>query len=279
MVGVHMYRALKERFKRLQKGPFRFLVAFVASIHESIKHLSPVLISFDKEGDWHNHRRNLTIVSNELNVHSLSAVRSRVMDVWCYDYKLQEGDTVIDIGAGIGDEAVIFSRLVGESGRVIAIEAHPGIFRCLLKTIAANHLKNVIALNVAISHQEGEVTISDEDNYLSNKISEDQSGIQIRAEMLDNTLKEIGVSNPSLIKMNIEGAERFALLGMRKTLGVAKHIVVSCHDFVADNYGGDESMRTYNTAKEFLRDENFTLRDRSDDVREEIKYLVYGKKK
>jgi hypothetical protein len=35
------------------------------------------------------------------------------------------GDTVIDVGANIGVLSLLASRLVGPSGRVLAIEAHP----------------------------------------------------------------------------------------------------------------------------------------------------------
>src|SRR5271154_2216517 len=35
------------------------------------------------------------------------------------------GDVVIDVGAGVGEEALTFSRAVGKHGRVICIEAHP----------------------------------------------------------------------------------------------------------------------------------------------------------
>jgi FkbM family methyltransferase len=107
-------------------------------------------------------------VSSELNVDSWHQVETRVSDFWCHGYRPQLGDTVIDIGAGIGDDALAFSRLVGESGRIIAIEAHPRTYRSLVKTIQANRLTNVIAANAAVSDLEGFIYISNEDNLLSN---------------------------------------------------------------------------------------------------------------
>src|SRR5476651_2235281 len=101
-------RLLKERFKRLQKGRLRWLVAVVGTLQQSIKFFSPVLIYVDKEGDWHNCRRGATFVSPELTVYSWSAVQANVMDRWCFNYALRSGDTVIDIGAGIGDDALVF---------------------------------------------------------------------------------------------------------------------------------------------------------------------------
>jgi hypothetical protein len=78
--------------------------------------------------------------------------------------------------------------------------------------------------------------------------------------------------------MNIEGAETSALRGMAETLRVTPHVVVSCHDFIADNHGGDPSQRTYNDVNRILRDAGYVMRPRREDIREEMSYYVYGGK-
>jgi FkbM family methyltransferase len=279
-------RLLKERFKQLQRGPLRLLVALVATIQQTIRYQSPILITVDKDGDWHNRRTDVTIVAPELDVTSWSAIQAAVADLWCYDYVLQSGNTVIDIGAGIGDDVVAFSRLVGRNGRVIALEAHPRTFRCLLKTIAANRLENVTALNFAVSDQEGEVCISDEDNYLGNGIVSGTGAIKVRASTLDHILGEIGVMHTDLVKINIEGAETSALHGMNQILSTLPHIVVSCHDFIADNHGGDAVLRTYNDVNKILKDAGYIIRKRREDspygqayyLLTGLGYYIYGKK-
>ena len=253
------------------------MVAFVGTMQQSIKHCSPVAIYVDRDGDWHNRRRHLTLVSPELNVASWSAVRTTVMDLWCYDYHLREGDTVVDIGAGIGDDAIMFSRLVGEKGQVVAIEAHPHTYRCLLKTIAANQLDNVIAVNAAVSDADGHLAISDGQNFLSNSTHAETGSIKIRSRKLDALMKELGFRAPDLIKMNIEGAETAALRGMSEILTTTPHVVVSCHDFKADR-GEDPTFRTHESVTAILLDSGFRLRDRKDDSRPEVRYYVYGSK-
>jgi FkbM family methyltransferase len=271
-------RLVKERFKRLQKGPLRPLVAIVGTIQQSIKFFSPVLIYVDREGDWYNCRREVTFVSPELNVSSWKAVQSAVMNFWCYNYKLRAGDTVIDIGAGIGDEVVVFSKLVGKQGRVIAIEAHPYTYRCLLKTIEVNRLDNVIAINAAVSDKEGYLTISDEDNLLSSSIAAGTGTVKVQARTLENILRQTGCTRIDLIKMNIEGAETAALEGMREILRITPHIVVSCHDFKADR-GESSAFRTYAGVHQILVDSGFQLRRRKDDPIPEARYYLYGAKK
>jgi len=279
-------RLFKEYFKRLQKSPLRPLVALVATIQQTIKYRSPVYISIDKQGDWYNRRRDVTIVSTELHVTPWSEIQSAVKDLWLYDYILKSGDTVVDIGAGIGDDVIVFSRLVGKHGHVIAIEAHPDTFRCLLKTIAENRLENVTALNLAASDREGKASISNEESFLSNSIMSDEGGITVRACTLDQILREIDVPHIDMLKMNIEGAETKALRGMTDALGTLPHIVVSCHDFIADNHGGDSSMRTYDDVNKILDNAGYTMRKRRESSRKGVNfyilagvgYYVYGEK-
>ena len=216
-------------------------------------------------------------MATELHASSYGAVEESVLDQWCYDYRLKNGDVVIDIGAGIGDEAMVFSRLVGPKGRVIAIEAHPRTFRCLVKTIESNGLNNVIAVNIAASDRDGDVGMSDGGSYQSSSIATGDHVVQVKARRLDDILRELGVSKPSLIKMNIEGAETGALLGMKETLRSFPHIVVSCHDFIADG-GGDPALRTYDDVKKILQHAGYDLRAAREDSRPWFPYYLYGAK-
>ena len=61
------------------------------------------------------------------------------------------GDTVIDIGAGIGEFSVLASKLVGKNGKVISIEPSPEDFETLMVNLKTNMCHNVIPLNLAIS--------------------------------------------------------------------------------------------------------------------------------
>lgn len=263
--------------KSLQAGIFAPVVALLASVAQTLKYRSVVHVYIDKDGDWHNRRREVTFVATELHALSLSAVEDAVMDQWCYGYMLKAGDVVVDVGAGIGDDAVIFSKLVGPTGRVIAIEAHPRTFRCLLKTIQQNGLLNVVAINLAVSNNEGLVGMTDGESYQSRSIVNAGSSIEVVARRLDDILADVGESSPMLVKMNIEGAETAALLGMKKTLSLVPHIVVSCHDFLADG-GGAPVLRTFNDVKTILQRSGYSCRQRPEDCRPWFRYYIYGAK-
>jgi hypothetical protein len=62
---------------------------------------------------------------------------------------------------------------------------------------------------------------------------------------------------------------------MPETLRTARRVVVSCHDFVADD-GGDPAMRTYEDVEAILRATGRRLSGRPDDPRPWVRCYVYA---
>src|SRR5687767_12511448 len=83
----------------------------------------------------------------------------RAASLWFVAYTPQAGDVIVDIGAGQAAEVLAFSRAVGASGRVIAIEAHPDTFHNLLDFCARHELHNVTAVNCACVDEAGALQI------------------------------------------------------------------------------------------------------------------------
>lgn len=186
---------------------------------------------------------------------------ARVHFFWGYTPK--PGDVILDIGAGVGEEALTFSREVGNSGRVICVEAHPTTYRCLEKLVAYNHLRNVNALHKAVAQPSvPTVTIEDSGDYLANR-SGLATGISVGAMTVDSIRQTFGLGRINFLKMNIEGAERFAIQGMEETLQNTEILCVSCHDFLAKTEH-DDSYRTKEVVKEFLSRKSFRIADRTE---------------
>ena len=61
------------------------------------------------------------------------------------------GTIVLDVGAGVGQAAIILSRNVGASGQVFAFEADEYLFDILLRNRDANRAENVRAFHGAVS--------------------------------------------------------------------------------------------------------------------------------
>jgi FkbM family methyltransferase len=197
---------------------------------------------------------------------------------WFQHYQPQEGDVIIDVGAGRGEDTLTFSRAVGETGRVIAIEAHPLSFKILERFCRSNELKNVTLLEVALMDQPGTVQIVGSDSsWMESAIARDEGsrGIPVRATTLNEVFRQQGLKDVALLKMNIEGAERYALLGMEQAVRSIRQICVACHDFRFDR-GEGEMFRTRYLVEQFLIEHGFTLASRPNDPCDAVRDHVYG---
>jgi len=175
-----------------------------------------------------------------------------------YHYLPKEGDVVVDVGAGVGEELMIFSKRVGNPGKVFAIEAHPKTFQALTYNNSQNNFKNTELLNVAVSDVAGHIFIEDTQDSLANKVSKVQDGntFKVQAVTIDQLASTYQLKKIDLIKVNIEGAEQLLIKGLGKSINIIRNMAISCHDFRYHNEG-IEFFRTKAIVLEFLRDHNF----------------------
>ena len=202
---------------------------------------------------------------------------SETRDYWLRFYEPKEGDTIIDVGAGQGEDTLTFSRAVGATGRVIAIEAHPLSFRALKNFCRLNSLSNVTPVHLALMDKPGEVHIAESEAWIENRVvnGNGASGMAVKAGTLDGLCLIAGITDIAFLKMNIEGAERYALLGAELTMPRVRQICVACHDFRA-NQGHDEQFRTRAFVEEFLQSNGFRATSRLDDPRDYVRDHIFG---
>ena len=136
---------------------------------------------------------------------------------------LREGDCVIDVGANIGGVAIAFSRMVGPTGLVYAFEANSLILPRLKRDLEINGATNVKIIPKAVWSTSGELLpFYCEISYYSSgsgSIRKPTKYIEILVETisLDDFFKQQKII-PRLIKMDIEGAEIWALKGAAQTI-------------------------------------------------------------
>lgn len=175
--------------------------------------------------------------------YSSAYLEKMLRDGFCYAYWPKPGDCVIDIGAGLGEETVVYAKLVGAHGSVYALEANPVTFAGLNYLCKKNGFTSTTPLNLAIYNADGEVTIEDDNgNYLTNTIgSEDKTkaSFTVKAKTLDALVKENAIQHIDFLKSNIEGAEQFLIEGMKDSVRLIRNLCISCHDFrhVYHNHG------------------------------------------
>jgi FkbM family methyltransferase len=200
-----------------------------------------------------------------------------IRENWFHVYRPSAGDTIVDIGAGDGLDSYVFSREVGPSGRVLAVEAHPATFVLLEQMIRLNGLANVIPVQAAVMDRPGTITMVEEgahrDTYSVFGGASTAPTVDVPGVTLDRLCDDQGLDRIDFLKMNIEGAERLALQGGVDALARTGHVCIACHDFMAER---DSALATRSFAVEFLQDHGFEVVLRDDHAMPWVRDHVHG---
>ena len=197
------------------------------------------------------------------------------MDIFCRNYKPKLGDTLLDIGAGCGTEVSYFSTAVGNSGHVYAIEADPNVFRRLEKTITLIGAKNITALNLAVYSKSSNVwvnmvTSAGVGNFVSR--AESNNSVEINGCTFDDLIVSLQLKVINFVKMNIEGAESEALLGLKEFSDTVINWCISCHDFLGDDYA------TFDFVYNWLEQNNYKVQHFPNSSEPYKNFYIYGAK-
>jgi len=135
---------------------------------------------------------------------------------------LKPGDTYVDIGANVGVMAFVAAAKIGSSGRVIAFEPHPDNIRHFLAGVSANGYRNITLHGFGLSDATSVFSLIGSSNgYL---MPQSQSTFQTVTMPGDAILAD--VPRIDMVKIDIEGHEPFALVGLERTLRRHRPIVL-----------------------------------------------------
>ena len=146
---------------------------------------------------------------------------------------IDEGCTVLDVGAFIGTHAIAFARRVGANGCVYAFEPQPAFFELLKRNVEQNSLTNVHLFNVAVSAVTGRFGIPDADvseagNFGGTGLLESCSSTCYlgSCRSIDViTVDQLGLTRCDLIKIDAENMESNVLAGAEEVLRNSRPIV------------------------------------------------------
>lgn len=136
------------------------------------------------------------------------------------DVRIKPGDIVIDAGSWIGDFAAYASAK--GAGKIYAFEPAEANFRILQKTAELNG--NIIPVMLGLSNETTSRTIYiDERNTGASSMLEDMcvarhEETEIRTTTIDEFVRANEIERVDFIKSDIEGFERYMLLGAQETL-------------------------------------------------------------
>jgi FkbM family methyltransferase len=136
---------------------------------------------------------------------------------------LRFGDVFYDVGSNAGQFLIPMAKIVGDPGRAIGFEAHPGNYRRLLKNVALNQLTNVQTFRLALSDARGEVQMFGERGTASivsaaARYHHDPPTCAVPAVRGEDLRRSAGLPVPKAVKVDVEGAEFAVLSGLAETL-------------------------------------------------------------
>lgn len=157
--------------------------------------------------------------------------------------RLRPGARVLDVGAHQGVVALILSRIVGDSGSVIAIEAEPHNARVADLNAQANSADNITVIHAAANSKSGTLAFAESLNGHVSTGARD-GAVEVPAVAIDDIVDREG--HPDVVLIDVEGYEAHVLEG------ASKLIAAGCSDFCIEVHGAATLRSVGSTARDVL---------------------------
>lgn len=169
---------------------------------------------------------------------------ARASDELFLEKYLRTGDVLIDVGANIGMITLKAARLVGGEGKVFAFEPNPRVCRFLRGNVRLNGFENVEIHDVALGNEAATVGFENLRWDDMSRVGKGTggNGAEVPARRLDDFTLDFEGKGIALLKIDVEGFEKFVLEGARETLRATAclYFEVSTEHFAHYGYSVDE---------------------------------------
>ncbi len=161
-------------------------------------------------------------------------VGSSVHGCWLGSYEFEKqraitqcvrgGDVFYDVGANVGFYTMLAAELVQDTGQVYAFEPLPRNVSYLRRHVEMNCYANVRIYPLAVADREGRMNFSEGSNPSMARI--DPSGaMEVSVTSLDILVDKEQLRLPSVLKIDVEGAEYDVLRGAARLLGTCSPLI------------------------------------------------------
>ncbi|MES2559951.1 MAG: FkbM family methyltransferase [Bacteroidota bacterium] len=231
-ISLFAYRFLGHTKIKLARNnaAYKNAVKVAKSLKQSDETYNPQFIHFILE------KFNLKAIGFDINLFFSDVAIAIDYIIEQYAYKgdsvlieAKPGDTVLDIGGCWGDTALYFAHKAGSTGKVFSFEFIPENLK--LHQINRNMNPKLSDLITVVEHPVSNITgqtIYFKDNGPSSKMQAEPFTEQTGSTTtltIDDFVEKYQVSKVDFIKMDIEGAERYALDGALQTIKTFRPIL------------------------------------------------------
>ena len=179
---------------------------------------------------------------------------------------LNDKDIFLDIGSSVGLISVLAAFKLSK-GMVISIETDPENLKCLIRNYQINNLTNYQLINSAAGETKTKMQLfTSGSNGFSpslKQVNGIESSISVEVNTIDNLVEEGTIPVvPTVVKIDIEGAEMMALKGMHKLLAGSQRprlLFIELHPKFLGQFG-----TSVDEIFSFLKNINYDLVERID---------------
>lgn len=155
------------------------------------------------------------------------------LEMFLFNSCINPGDFVIDAGANVGIYTLNLATSVGENGKVFSFEPVPDNFQALSQNLQLSgspkqvHIynqalwnkKEILEFSLAAEHS------TNVGSFTTGKVQDAIKQIKCQAIKLDDFIAENNIKHFNALKMDIEGAEKFAIQGSLESIKKFRPIV------------------------------------------------------
>jgi FkbM family methyltransferase len=175
---------------------------------------------------------------------------------------LDEGDVFYDIGANVGFFSCLAARRVGERGKVFAFEPEPRNAAQLRRNIEMNGLAQVTVIQKAVCSASGRGRLLLASYCGTHSMAQFRTPtvgageIAVDTVRIDDLIDSGHLTPPTLVKIDVEGAECDVIQGMVRTIDIYRPRII----YETDAERREDAMEKEREIHEFLSARNYEIR-------------------
>jgi len=211
---------------------------------EVLKTILKMLLDYNKKIFNRICKYNDLSLDYRLNIFELNILQEIFEERFYADYfPFYKKAIIVDIGAHYGYFSMFASKNTSPDSMIYSYEPSNNNFRCLLKNINSNQLKNVKCENLAIGEKDGESELITSSSFnhsiVINKNNSDKTE-KILIKRLSSVIKNNSIDKIDFLKMDCEGAE-YQIFETLESSILKKINVISMefHDLKNSKYNAD----------------------------------------
>lgn len=162
--------------------------------------------------------------------------------------ELNYNDVFYDVGSSVGLISMFASKKV-TSGQVVSFEPDTENLKALRENFRINNLTNFIIHEIAIGCEKTKLNLytngSNDKSPSLRKVNNIDNCIEVEVNSIDNLISE-GLIRPTVIKIDVEGAEFLVLKGMKNLLNSQfppRLLIIEIHpDFLVEFNNNEEEI-------------------------------------